>query len=392
MQTHRIWEIDQQFYCPLIGISLDLVDQKQLLKKFGFEPLGEGGYAAHTTLITESKRPGPLAEAVESSLNRKWRRQIAAWGKVPVAAWMDHFRETLSSSTAGALVWYSAAYCSLDPGDRRTVYGLVHMLLHKQFFEETVRVDTLNHLKKKNVELQEQTQSQRERYRNQRSELKRVTALLTNRDERIQILENTLAQKDECDQDSNEQQHLAELKEKLRHTEEILAAKSEQVETLKMETKEHKEQLEKQLELTEEIQNDLISLLDQYNRLQGTPDRCSHCTLMGQTILMVGGITKLRPFYEDLVVRMGGIFDYHDGYTANGTKTLAYQVERSNAVLCPVDVNSHSACLFVKKCCKENQIPYHMIRSSSISSVHNTLTEIATALVLDASEPGSPAS
>jgi hypothetical protein len=89
------------------------------------------------------------------------------------------------------------------------------------------------------------------------------------------------------------------------------------------------------------------------------------------------GMTKLRLFYGQLVTKMGGQFEYHDGYKYNGPETLSRLVDRSDVVICPVDVNSHSACLHVKKWCKKLNKPYYMLRSSSISTIHQTLTEVA---------------
>ncbi len=48
---------------------------------------------------------------------------------------------------------------------------------------------------------------------------------------------------------------------------------------------------------------------------------------------------------------------------------------RSDPVLCPVDINSHNACLSVKRLCKKLQVPYRMIHSSSQRGIAQSLDE-----------------
>jgi hypothetical protein len=47
-------------------------------------------------------------------------------------------------------------------------------------------------------------------------------------------------------------------------------------------------------------------------------------------------------------------------------------------VLCPVDVNSHAACLSVKKHSKKLGKPYYMLDGSSTSAIYKKLQEIAS--------------
>ena len=105
--------------------------------------------------------------------------------------------------------------------------------------------------------------------------------------------------------------------------------------------------------------------------------RCEQHDLCDRKVLIVGGISKLRTFYQQLVIKMGGLFEYHDGYLDNGDKALTNQIGRSDIVICPVDVNSHAACLQVKKHCKKLSKPYFMLHNSSVTTVYKALQESA---------------
>ncbi|MBW1745825.1 MAG: DUF2325 domain-containing protein, partial [Deltaproteobacteria bacterium] len=52
-------------------------------------------------------------------------------------------------------------------------------------------------------------------------------------------------------------------------------------------------------------------------------------------------------------------------------------VRRSDMVLCPVNCNSHNACLNVKKLCKKYCKRVQMLPSSSLSSISQALSKSA---------------
>jgi hypothetical protein len=106
-------------------------------------------------------------------------------------------------------------------------------------------------------------------------------------------------------------------------------------------------------------------------------DTCPNFDLYTRRVLLVGGRSKLRSFYKKIVIDLGGEFDYHDGTYYKGEKTLQQKIHRSDIVLCPVDVNSHAACLGVKRYSKKLNKSYFMLPNSSISTLFNKLTELA---------------
>ena len=52
--------------------------------------------------------------------------------------------------------------------------------------------------------------------------------------------------------------------------------------------------------------------------------------------------------YRKLVEERGGILEYHAGHMKSGGRALENSVQRADLVLCPVNCNSHGACLMVK--------------------------------------------
>jgi hypothetical protein len=101
---------------------------------------------------------------------------------------------------------------------------------------------------------------------------------------------------------------------------------------------------------------------------------CPLFDLCGKRILIVGGITKIKTFYRRAIEKKGAVFEYHDGWGKHGLEGL---VRRSDMVLCPVNCNSHNACLSVKKLCKKYCKRVQMLPSSSSSAISQALSKSA---------------
>ncbi|MBW1941136.1 MAG: DUF2325 domain-containing protein, partial [Deltaproteobacteria bacterium] len=126
--------------------------------------------------------------------------------------------------------------------------------------------------------------------------------------------------------------------------------------------------------LAEEI-NSLIARISFFveHTNKNCSDKCPQFKLCAKRILIVGGITKLKHLYRDLVETSGGEFDYHDGYMNNGKQNLEARVKRSDLIICPVNCNSHGACHRVKKLCQKHSKSVKMLPSSSLSAITEAL-------------------
>ncbi|MEG6520973.1 DUF2325 domain-containing protein [Desulfotomaculum sp. 1211_IL3151] len=100
---------------------------------------------------------------------------------------------------------------------------------------------------------------------------------------------------------------------------------------------------------------------------------CCNFDFCAKRVLIVGGITKFKTFYKNLIEQKGGEFDYSDGYMKGGERALDCKIKRCDIVLCPVDCNSHNACLSVKKLCKKHGKPFKMLMSSSVSGISEAI-------------------
>ena len=77
--------------------------------------------------------------------------------------------------------------------------------------------------------------------------------------------------------------------------------------------------------------------------------------LNGRCILVVGGRHKHVRHFRQMVEDMHGTFLHHDGGVETSLTRLMGLCSRADAVLFPVDCNSHNALDAVKQVCKRNQ-------------------------------------
>lgn len=103
---------------------------------------------------------------------------------------------------------------------------------------------------------------------------------------------------------------------------------------------------------------------------------CGQCNCCMKRVLMVGGITKFKAHYKNIIEQHGCRFEYLDGYMKGGERALMNKIKRCDVVFCPIDCNSHNACLSVKKLCKKEGKPYKILPRSSISGVMQAIGEL----------------
>ena len=81
----------------------------------------------------------------------------------------------------------------------------------------------------------------------------------------------------------------------------------------------------------------------------------------------LGGVESLMPYYQEVIESFGGTFNYHCGRCLQGRKEIENLVDKTDLVFCPVDINSHKACKYVKKACRVQNKTCCFLRSSGLS-------------------------
>lgn len=118
------------------------------------------------------------------------------------------------------------------------------------------------------------------------------------------------------------------------------------------------------------------------NTLSSKNDSCAQCTsncpnfnLCEKRIFIIGGVERMEALYRDLVEKNGGFLDYHSGSMQGGTKKIEKCLQRADVIICPINCNSHGACVKVKNLAKKFDKNFHMLPTGSLSMIKRLLQE-----------------
>ena len=379
-----LWEISVFYHCSIIGTCLTIPEQKKMLAKEKIPYKNYSLYDIHSTILLNAREENRISCRITKLLNRKYRSEILDTSDCDEGEFLSIWGEKLKVGEICGLYWAAMIRGGFTAGTRIRLFGDVHMLSHinggevRGSLKEAVGIkdenDTLNKILKQEKETRKEMK-------------KRLTVLEDNLTEmernynRVIIQNGRLIEKlTEIHSDNNLNKLEAEntaLKNRLSQSEDKLKNYEQVVESLKNE----KGKLISNLSSLKETNNYLKSELDSsihqfFNIYQQCDESCPAFDLCAKRILLVGGITRLSFLYRELIEEKGGVFDYHDGYMRGGEDVLENQIKRSDFVLCPVDVNSHNACLSVKRICKKSRRSYQMLPSSSLTSISRALIDI----------------
>jgi hypothetical protein len=372
-----IWEMARCLCCPVIGTCLGLSDQKKILKKARVSLDGMSDFDVHALLAQSVGSESPLSRRVQRRLDDKYRRQVADCGTCPEAEFFSLWREGLRSGEIRGLLWVAATNPNLSEQATHEIFADMHMLMHCQGCLVRQELQQVKRLRAENQKLAGKLREARKRAREATQALRVSEKAQAGLERTARALE---AENEALKRDGQSQQLRKEnkvLRTQLEKVERRLQAQTAALDRVKAENGYLAAELAAQAETNQLMRAEVERLLHEMLRDEAECETCPTRDLCARRVLLIGGITKLCAFYRDLVEKMGGEFEYHDGRSSSGERALQNLIGWADVVLCPVDVNSHRACLSVKKICKKWEKPYYMLSSSSVSSISRALADVA---------------
>jgi hypothetical protein len=372
--SKNIWEINEKYFCPIAGFCLSTEEQNLILSKY----VRKGRQKAvarvmHDFIIAGISKESVIAKYTQKILNKKYSEEITQLNNIEANEWIEKEDTFLNWKDFGAFIWVSASHKKLSEKDDDRIMHKIHMYSHEMYFEFQNVQKNLIRLENKYETTFEKYLNIRKKYKELNKEVK-ILKTLNNQflSKNIQLeglIEN--AKTDIIEKDG--------LTTQLRLLKQQLDIKEKEIKELKADNKQLYKKSGSQETLLSEIKHDFNEVISNFKLQQTNCNTCDRVDLCKKKVLIVGGLTKMESFYRKIVNEMGGQFNYHDGYCHQNESTLSNLIKKSDLVLCPVDVNSHAACLQVKKACKKTGTNFYMLRKSSISSVYNTLRVAASA-------------
>ena len=376
-----LWEIDHFYHCSIIGTCLTISEQKKILTKEKIFYKNFSSFEIHGIMISKARDENRISRRVDNLLNRKYSREILDYSDCDEQKVLSVWDEKLKAGGICGLYWAAISNGDYSDETLRMLFGDVHMLSHINGGEIRGSLQGALKIKEENEKLNRILKQEKETRRQMKrgiSALERNSAEMEAKYNNV-IVENRrlIEELSEVRSDSRVDELEAEniaLKNRLNQSEVELKKYARLEKSLKNENKELASNLLSLEEANHNLKSELDDAVQQFFSIfQQCDEDCPAFDLCAKRILIVGGMTKIRALYRDLVQERGGVFDYHDGYMRGGEDILEEKIRRSDIILCPVDVNSHNACLSVKKFCKKLRKPYQMLSNSSLTSITRAL-------------------
>lgn len=373
MTTRAFCEFEQVERCFLAGTCLTPAEVKKLLKKCGYRIKGLPGIHAHRMLVKHSADDKVLAGKISTLLESHYSVSGRQWMNKTVECRIHIWRESLGQQDIRHMLWAGLVF-----GDAQFRQGL--MTDFCSFRNSCVilansRLDELNRSRAKFEKFEEKYKASRRRERNLRREKGRSETNVRQLEQKLREVEKQKPAEEVVLHDDHGD--IKVLGEKLSSAESELKYSRKKVLNLQRALSDKEDLVENYREANRLALNEISSLLEKLKLKESDCSVCLEKNLCRRNVLIVGGITKLKVLYRELVIKSGGDFRYHTGRAEGGEQMLKNGIGWADVVLCPVDVNSHRAALSVKKICRKMDKPFMMLRKSSISSISRALDEIA---------------
>lgn len=362
----KLWEIGGGFHCSILGTCLATPDLKALARKLRVAPPAQAtDYEIHGYFVQQATQEGPVARALQRLLDHRYEGALRQVGRLTDPGDLDALWTELRTSGRIAGGYWALLTHRHVPNDLRArVFGEVHMMSHLQGAAVRDHANRVDQLERDNAEL-------RERLIRLGRSAQEAAASVDERDRRIAALSERLTAAAVAPTRPNPtRESSGRLERKLAKRERSLLGARTRARDLESEVE----------RLTREV-----SALRHRPGPTAPSDRPAEDALPSLPprvpggacrLLYVGGRPGLVPHLRDVAERRHASFEHHDGGKEETLQRIDDLVERADAVLCPVDCISHSACLRVKHLCQRRSIPFLPLKSSSRSCFARALMEL----------------
>jgi len=319
-ECRHIWNVRDYLRCPIIGTCLSTAEQKQILKKGGSFSSSTTEYEIHSLLVAAAATKNRVSVMIETSLNRKYRAQLARYFHLTQDELLKTWEDMFQSGDYGALFWFVCGMPNVPEHIINRVFGDVHMQMHAVSRQSGHDRQAIVRAKQETERLRQHIQKLKAAYREEskarQSNEKECTAMRNKcfllEKERQSLIEKTMLPslvQDELNALKHENtslfEEIAGLTESLRFMQKAYDVLEAENRTLR--------------------ENPIFCEDSALHKPEVPPSdgcpagkQCTACNLCRCRVLIVGGMTKMEVYYRKAVETCGGAFEYHDGYMQGG--------------------------------------------------------------------------
>ncbi|MCW8929249.1 MAG: DUF2325 domain-containing protein [Gammaproteobacteria bacterium] len=378
-QRRKIWELEHNYHCAVVGTCLTLAETRKLVSRFIINTNQLSEYDFHTSAVHMVSTNDRYGKKFHSYLDKKFKSYITQSKKMNLKELRSLWQSVLKTVDVIGVFWALITHPEANADIIKDAYGDIHMMSHLSGAGNRADVKQLKSLQQ------------------ERNNFKHNSDLWQNRFQQEKIINEGL--RTDLEKQSNINQQLEQ---------EITHMQSKIDELLNHNSEQHRQQLNLKIDkLTQHIShlktsNQLLSqrIDDFKQKTQDSPkqptifnenqteseDGCHNCPiadsddkegLCGRCILYVGGRTSLTQHFKQLVENKDGTFLHHDGGIEKSHQELSGMIGQADVIVFPTNCVSHKAYWQLKKSCKKQHKPYKILNSSGLSSFSILLDEIS---------------
>ncbi|EME69143.1 hypothetical protein H261_14730 [Paramagnetospirillum caucaseum] len=388
----RLWEIDNQWHCTIIGTCLSLGELRGVASKLGVQMRSAKptAYEIHTSMIHLASRERLVGKTLNKLLDRKHAAAInrakPLAGEETLGAWWE---ECLGKGEVAAACWAVMSHPDCTDSLRSRIFGDIHMLSHQVGAAARADLRSIHQLERDKADLEAKVARQQDRLKaeigRRNTEIRELRQLLDQEaaeSRRLAHAAESALNMDRLHHEVGELRHLLEVETAFRQVAEDEArrlqaqARDRDAENDRL----HRELRDMRDELAASETRLAATLAPAETAGDGLgqcDEECARLDLCGRCILFVGGRNQHLPHFRRLVEEAGGTFTHHDGGFEESMGRLHSLFGRADAVLFPVDSVSHGAHDEVKRLCRRWEKPFVPVRRSGLGAFIRALSTVA---------------
>ena len=374
----RLWEVQGGLHCSLVGTCLSTDDLAGIARRLGLAiDAGLAEHDLHSIFVRAAASEGPIARAMQRLLDRRHDGALRKVGRARGAEELTHLWTGLrDAGLIPGAYWAFLTSSHVPEAVRVAVFGEVHMLSHlngrsaRETSERAARAEV------RASELEE---------RLKRAE-RRTEAATAERDERLKALDGEVLRlkaelarsprpATEPRADDREQRRVAAAAERSGRT---IAALRAQLRALEADNAALRERAAALAELAFDRQPIRVAVpRGPAAGEMSAPVGEAPPGGPGISILYLGGRTGHISRFRTIAEQWGAHLVHHDGGMEDTFHRIDELVGGADAVLCPVDCVSHSACRHAKRLCRKFCKRFVPLRTASGAAFERALADLA---------------
>jgi hypothetical protein len=368
----KIWELQGGLQCSIVGTCLSDEDLLAIGRKSGVRPREDArAYEVHSYFVQQAGKDCKLARVVQKLLDQRHAGVLRRVASARTEAELTTLWEAEYNGGRVPGAYWAFLTTTHVPGTLATrIFGDVHMLSHVLGRVTHENASRASDLQSRLDDLEAKLLRQAERHR--LVVIERDTALLRLVEaSRVPVTATATVSRD-TDRTANS----ATIEPRGRR-----AVQADRRERALSATRERARAAERTVA---DLTRQLAHLRWQQRMRPASAPVCPGAEVCDETvqtsiarrILYVGGRSGAVENLRRVAARMGAELVHHDGGEEHALVRIDGMVEGCDAVFCPIDCVSHSACLRAKALCRKFAKPFLPLRSAGASSFERAVQSL----------------